>query len=567
MKSARSCRILQCGGGTLAILLAAACATHAASLFTTASPLPGVSARADGPYTVGNSFMVGSQPLVVSSLGAMDTSGSSPYLASDGFVGGSVQVGLWTGDGAILLASAAVASSDPIAANYRYHTLATPVTLSPNTTYLIGACVGAGIEWFLDASANAVATADAGITVAASRYATGGALAAPLTSGGLNAGRWAPANASFSTNAPPPPTPTSITNSLAGYWNFDETSGSTAADSSGNGNPGTVHNTFGDGGQWTAGKVGGALRFRGAGLGDDFVTVSNWSRSLNGAMSLSAWVLADTNQNDTLLGVVESSAQAVTSAQESAPLPPASWQHVVMVADGTNLLLYRNGTLAGSGSYDGTFYSPTNLLTLGARLTNGTSPDAVWQGKLDEVACWTRGLNANDVFELFAAGCNGNSVTFADSYSNSPPLFASQPQGGNFYPHDALSLVADAAGLGLLTYQWWKDGAPIANATNRTFANPGADLGASGQYAVVATDGNGHSVTSAPVTLSVSAPALSLVPAGAGLSLTWPAGAASYQLQFTPVLGSPWNAVPGLTTNLLLLGPINSAQFYRLFRN
>ncbi len=44
----------------------------------------------------------------------------------------------------------------------------------------------------------------------------------------------------------------SPTTGLVGYWNFDEQTGTTASDSSGSGNNGTLVN----GPTWTAGKVG-----------------------------------------------------------------------------------------------------------------------------------------------------------------------------------------------------------------------------------------------------------------------------------------------------------------------
>ena len=47
----------------------------------------------------------------------------------------------------------------------------------------------------------------------------------------------------------------SITEGLVGWWKFDETEGTVAYDSSGNGNDGTLTN----GPTWTAGKFGGAL--------------------------------------------------------------------------------------------------------------------------------------------------------------------------------------------------------------------------------------------------------------------------------------------------------------------
>lgn len=42
---------------------------------------------------------------------------------------------------------------------------------------------------------------------------------------------------------------------IVGYWNFDETSGTTAADSSGNNNAGTLVNSP----SWIAGKVNNGL--------------------------------------------------------------------------------------------------------------------------------------------------------------------------------------------------------------------------------------------------------------------------------------------------------------------
>jgi hypothetical protein len=61
---------------------------------------------------------------------------------------------------------------------------------------------------------------------------------------------------------------TALTDGLVAYWNFDEGSGTTANDSSGNNYTGTVNNAT-----WTAGKVGsGALDFNG---NNSNVSVSN----------------------------------------------------------------------------------------------------------------------------------------------------------------------------------------------------------------------------------------------------------------------------------------------------
>ena len=68
------------------------------------------------------------------------------------------------------------------------------------------------------------------------------------------------------------------------YWKFDEGSGTSVADSSGNGNTGTLVN----GPLWTAGRVGNALFFDGI---DDNVTVpDSTSLDLSSSFTLSAWV-------------------------------------------------------------------------------------------------------------------------------------------------------------------------------------------------------------------------------------------------------------------------------------
>lgn len=59
-------------------------------------------------------------------------------------------------------------------------------------------------------------------------------------------------------------------NGLVAYWKFDEGSGTTAGDSSGNGNDGTLTGTPGP--EWTTGKIGGALSFDGT---DDLVDVAD----------------------------------------------------------------------------------------------------------------------------------------------------------------------------------------------------------------------------------------------------------------------------------------------------
>ena len=65
--------------------------------------------------------------------------------------------------------------------------------------------------------------------------------------------------------------PSGLTRELVAHWSFDETSGTTAADSSGNGHDGLV-----TGGTWTsAGRFGGALTLSSGA----FVSVANFPQA------------------------------------------------------------------------------------------------------------------------------------------------------------------------------------------------------------------------------------------------------------------------------------------------
>src|SRR5690606_20299406 len=80
---------------------------------------------------------------------------------------------------------------------------------------------------------------------------------------------------------------------MVGHWAFDEGSGTSTADSSGNGNTGTLSPAP----AWTTGQIGGALNFDGS---DDAVNAGAGSSLANlvsqgaGGMTIAAWIKADT---------------------------------------------------------------------------------------------------------------------------------------------------------------------------------------------------------------------------------------------------------------------------------
>ena len=84
-----------------------------------------------------------------------------------------------------------------------------------------------------------------------------------------------------------------IKDSLVGYWNFDETSGSVAHCLIPHSADGQLVNFPDDDSQWVPGQIGGALYFRGP-LYQDYVIAPSYPLATN-TVSFSGWVNADVN--------------------------------------------------------------------------------------------------------------------------------------------------------------------------------------------------------------------------------------------------------------------------------
>ena len=188
---------------------------------------------------------------------------------------------------------------------------------------------------------------------------------------------------------------TTGTGGLVAAYAFDEGSGATAADASGNGNTGTVTNAT-----WAAGRYGSALSFNGA---SSLVSVPNSSSlQLSSGMTLEAWVNPSTvssawrdviykgNDNYYLEGTSVNDGKpdgggtfggANANAYGSAALTANAWSYVALTYDGATLRLYVNGTLAGSQAKTGAIATSTNPLQIGG--------DSIWgqffSGLIDEV--------------------------------------------------------------------------------------------------------------------------------------------------------------------------------------
>jgi hypothetical protein len=205
--------------------------------------------------------------------------------------------------------------------------------------------------------------------------------------------------------------------SLVGYWQFEEGTGTTTADASGNGFTGTLVN----GPTWVAGAAGRhALEFDGS---NDRVDLGNPEvLQITGPLTLAAWVYPDsTTDNGRIItkgggpgqrgwalnveGINAWSFQIAVSGSANISVlvtnvPLRRWTHVAGVYDPSvpSLRLYTNGVLGGevtAGVPTSQFNPPLNV-SIGARPIQQTFFD----GKIDEVRVHARALGAPQIAGL-----------------------------------------------------------------------------------------------------------------------------------------------------------------------
>lgn len=210
-----------------------------------------------------------------------------------------------------------------------------------------------------------------------------------------------------------------ITDGLVGYWKFDEGNGTSAYDSSGNGNNGILIGNP----TWTTGKSGNALTFNGT----NYVDCGNAASLHLQSYTLSAWInpsaIGDSehriisnggygNLNGAVDFVIATGGQLVflnqnTTGQDECVSQSAfllavnAWSFVTATYDATthNAKLYVNGAEV-----------PTTLSTL--RAPNPTSSynmhigvmggplTMYFKGSIDEVRIYNRALSAAEITQI-----------------------------------------------------------------------------------------------------------------------------------------------------------------------
>ncbi len=204
---------------------------------------------------------------------------------------------------------------------------------------------------------------------------------------------------------------------LVGWWKFDESSGDTAADSSGNENHGTLSTTNI---KWTEdGRINGALNFKGA---DNYVVVPN-SPTLNPTeeISIVAWLKPTWTGNNRIFQKGSGDNQyrllrefgdnfvfhlAGLSNDKPGNIPCPSegeWTHVAATYDGAAMRVYYNSKLVGEVATRGAINTSIGPLYIGTKYSGAHAGDE-YRGIMDEVRLYSRALTETEVAVIYEGG-------------------------------------------------------------------------------------------------------------------------------------------------------------------
>ena len=196
-----------------------------------------------------------------------------------------------------------------------------------------------------------------------------------------------------------------------GYWKFDEGTGASSTDSSGNGNNGSWNGT---GNHWATGKIGTTGQFNGT---SDYVSPGtstnfafgtgdfSWFSLVNPSQVVNQMLLLDTRNANPATGIYIYILNRYlnyydyqTNHVSNYILSPNNWYHAGVVRNSGNTTFYVNGSPAGN------FAHTTNLTTqkyyIGSDVNAG---EAFFSGLIDDIRIYSRALSTAEIMALYNA--------------------------------------------------------------------------------------------------------------------------------------------------------------------
>ena len=218
------------------------------------------------------------------------------------------------------------------------------------------------------------------------------------------------------------------------FWKLDENTGTSAYDSSGNGNSGTLYPGSGNVPAWVPGKYGSALKFDGT---DDYVSITDSSSiSPTGSMTLSVWVKNFTESSGNIVakwdGLAGKRSYQLYGGDVSPPRPmfrissdgssgnmstiqstqninDSYWHHIVAIYDSAaqTLDMYLDGIPAATQvtGVQSSIYDSDGNLTIGVELSSGSPAGGSYgNGIIDDVRIYDYVRTPEQIVEDMNAG-------------------------------------------------------------------------------------------------------------------------------------------------------------------
>ncbi len=299
---------------------------------------------------------------------------------------------------------------------------------------------------------------------------------------------------------------------LVAHWSYDQSTGTTLTDNSGNGHTGTFSGTP----TWAAGKLNNGLTLDGT----DSVALGNITQ-INGAsqVTLATWVKRASSGANVFVGKQASKQDLGIEAYSdgkvyfdmskgadtygTVTLNDTAWHHVALVFDGTQtgnanrLKAYVDGvqntlTFSGTvGTSTSTSTTPFNIGKMSGEYSNG---------QVDDTWLYTRALSAAEVQDLMQSGQTQPDVLAPSVPTALGATAVSQSQIN-------LSWTASTDNVGVTGYQVYRDGVAVGTTTGTTYQDKNLAAGSTHTYTVQAYDAAGNqSVNSAPASATTQVP-------------------------------------------------------------
>ena len=315
-----------------------------------------------------------------------------------------------------------------------------------------------------------------------------------------------------------PTIPTTSGPQLIVGYPFEEGTGNTVLDHSGNGNNGTL---TGGATRNLGGETGEAIEFNGTdssiNLGAMNITTPTMSIALwfkpddfgisdarliskaNGTSgSAHYWMISTISQSgqSRLRFRLKTENGGTSTLIGNAALIPGVWTHVTATYDGVNMKLFQNSIEVGSLAKTGAIStSPSIEAWIGANPSN----NKFFDGLIDDVRLYGEALDGAVIQELVAGNLplidGGGNNTDTESPST-PGNLTAQPTAAQI----DLNWTAATDNVGVTLYRVSMDGTETGTTATTSFQATGLNAGQSYSFSVIAEDASGNQSTAATVT-------------------------------------------------------------------